>query len=319
MLVFFHFTLIAAIAADAYRDRESAVNNTKEVIKGTETYCENITMHVNDVTYQVLDRTENKILLDVGAAFEKVNVEEFTIAGCIKKIKVNFACESKEKCCHPPRQSQEMKSTSTTLGKSPPIETFTIYSCRKQNYICISYMTFVDPKWHRERKRLDGLPPCKETCDNLSWTAYTKILEEYEIDYVIDNKTGDYIVDWVSGLEERVHAGCLSQVTLYFCTKYDSSTKKITDTVNNFTTKEPVAIRTNMCGNMCVMDAFLMFQRGDYEYFRKVDLRNIPECTEESALWTYVGIVSGIVVGVILIAFLFYYLFRSEKLRSTNI
>ena len=65
MLVFFHFNLIAAVATEKYY-RESVVTNTNsEVSKDPDSICDNISMDVNDATYKVLNRTENKVLLNV--------------------------------------------------------------------------------------------------------------------------------------------------------------------------------------------------------------------------------------------------------------
>ena len=320
MLLFFHFNLIAAAVATEKYYKESVVTNTNnEVSKDPDSSCDNIFMDVNDVTFKVLNYTENKVLLNVSSAFEKNNVEGVSIARCIKSIEVKSACGTK-KCCHHLRQSQEDESTSTDLVKSPPKETFIIHPCEKQKYVCISYMTFKGSKWHHKVKKLDGLPPCKESCDNLSWSEYKKRLDTYHIHYGKDEETGKYMVDWVSGLQGLISAGCLSQVALCYCTPTsDHYESKLSTIYSNVTTNQPIALKTDICGNMCVKEAFFMFKKGNQVHIRKLDggLKDVPECPEESTIWTYLGIVIGIIVGVILIAFLFCYLFKSDMLTNT--
>ena len=322
MLLFFHFNLIAAAVATEKYYKESVVTNTNnEVSKDPDSSCDNIFMDVNDVTFKVLNYTENKVLLNVSSAFEKNNVEEFSIARCIKRIEVKSACGSKKKCCHYLRQSQEDESTSSDLVKSPPKETFIIYPCEKRKYVCISYMTFKSSKWHHEVKKLDGLSPCEEFCDNSSWSDYKEKLDNYEIKFVVDEETRKYTVDWVSGLQGRISASCLSEVALCYCTPTSDHYGTIHGSTiySNVTTKEPIALKTDICGNMCVKEAFFMFKKGNQVHIRKLDggLKDVPECPEESTIWTYLGIAIGIIVGVILIAFLFYYLFKSDMLRNT--
>ena len=320
MLVFFHFNLIAAVATEKYFKESVVTNTNNEVSKDPDSICDNIFMDVNDVTFKVLNHTENKVLLNVSSAFDKNNVEGFSIARCIKRIEVKSACGTKKKCCHYLRQSQEDESTSTDLVKSPPKETFIIYPCEKQKYVCISYMTFKSSKWHHKVKKLDELPPCKDSCDNLSWSDYKEILESYEIHFVVDEETRKLTVDWVSGLQGLMSAGCLSEVALCYCTPTSDHFESKPSTIyNNITTTKPIAMKTDICGNMCVKEAFFIFKKGNQTHIRKLDggLKGVPECPEESTILTYLGIAIGIIVGVILIAFLFYYLFKSDMLRNT--
>ena len=53
---------------------------------------------------------------------------------------------------------------------------------------------------------------------------------------------------------------------------------------SNVTTNEPIELKTHICGNMCVRDAFLVFKNGNHEHMREIKLENVPECKEESTL-----------------------------------
>ena len=69
------------------------------------------------------------------------------------------------------------------------------------------------------RKRLDGLPPCREFYDRLSWNQYKNKLN-CEIKGFVDEDTGQYKVDWVSDLEG--YESCLKMTTLsYRCFQDD--------------------------------------------------------------------------------------------------
>ena len=80
MLLFFHFNLIAAVATEKYYKKSVVTNTNNEVSKDPDSICDNIFMDVNDVTFKVLNHTENKVLLNVSSAFDKNNVEGFSIA-----------------------------------------------------------------------------------------------------------------------------------------------------------------------------------------------------------------------------------------------
>ena len=117
------------------------------------------------------------------------------------------------------------------------------------------------------RKRLDGLPPCREFCNRLSWNQYKNKLN-CKITGFVDEETGQYKVYW--GYDLEGYESCLKMTTLsYRCFQDDVEWCSVT--IN-----DPLAFDIYFCGDDT--DARIKFKKGDHEYTRNLKLRNAWEC-----------------------------------------
>lgn len=310
------------IIADAANivSKESVTTDLNGNDEDGKIYCGKINMNAEDITYTIVDRTENKISLNVSEAFEKDNVEGFSIAKCVQKVSVNFDCESKENCCR-------KNKTKIILPSSDQINSFNINACGERKYICLSYMKLDDSEWHSEGTKLYGLHSCNDDCKNINELKYKQHFKEFKVSDYVDKKTGHYKVDWFD-LENNNETvlGCVDEVTLTYSKSegLKDRDKEIRDTLY---TREihggdyHGSVRAKgvpICG--FVSEAYLEFRINKRKQtFKKViKLRSVPECHEKISTPTLAGIIIGIIAGVVIIGILFYFLFTSKRFKRTT-
>ena len=206
-----------------------------------------------------------------------------------------------ETCCN--GGGGKIKSSQVIFPKVNKEEPVIISACGEQKFICLRFKAWVDSTWRNGGGKLEGLPTCKEFCDRLTWNEYKNKLENCEIEGFVDKDTGQYKVDWASGLEG--YESCLKETSLSYKCHKDDGVELCT-----VSTDHPTAFNIDFCGDDT--DAVLKFKKGDHEYRRHYKLRNAGECEEESNLEETIWIVIGIIIGVIIIVLLFFCLFKYE-------
>ena len=173
------FFLILIVDAEDNPSQEY-LNNNNEFTKDEETpYCGKINMDTDDITYKVVDHDKDFVELKWKKAFDKDNLEEFTVAGCIVEVVIHYGCERSETCC--------LGGGNTTIKIYPTIfpgnpnttDTVRITACGDKRHICFKYKGKENTEWVSARKTLTTLPlpPCKEFCEKKTWKEYRDMFE----------------------------------------------------------------------------------------------------------------------------------------------
>ena len=313
MFILSSFLLVFIVVAENNPSQEY-FNNNNEFTNDEETpYCGKINMNAEDITYEVLDDDEDIVELKWTDAFKKDNLEKFTIAGCVVEVVIKYGCKSVEACCQGGGNTT-INSTSTIFpaNTTDPVQ---ITACGDKRYFCFKYKGKEDTEWVFGGKRLDTLPlpPCKEFCEKKTWEEYRNMFEDYKVEEIINNNTGQYELDWVTNLHG--YEKCLSDVILYY-----NGTHLPDDFPDNFkcskgfkngSVKEyPNKVDSYICGD--ITDFCMEFKKGDNKFTRTLKLKEVPECAEESSLGSNIGFVIGIIICVVIIFLLFFWLFRYD-------